>query len=79
MDHLENYIGLQYHKTLDIAIEVQSKCFSVLVSNISRDLLIFLCILHLSFQIVLIVMPVFRVLCSGLIFFKKVKSLDDYK
>ena len=42
MDHLENYIGLQYHKTLDIAIEVQSKCFSVLVSNISRDLIIFL-------------------------------------
>ena len=35
MDHLENYVGLQCHKTLDIAIEVQSQCFSVLVTNIS--------------------------------------------
>jgi len=51
MDRLENYVGLQSHKSFDIAIEVQSQCFPVLVTNISWDVLILLWILQLSFQI----------------------------
>ena len=46
------YVSVQNHKSFDIAIEVQRKCFSVLVTNISWDLLILLWILQLSFQIV---------------------------
>ena len=74
------YVSVQNHKSFDIAIEVQRKCFSVLVTNISWDLLILLWILQLSFQIVFLarcqyLKPVLR---SGSIFFKKVKSSDDY-
>ena len=54
MDYLENYVGLQCHKTLDIAIKVQSKFIPVLVTNISWHLLILLWTLELSFQIVLL-------------------------
>ena len=51
---MENYVGLQCHKTLDIAIKDQSKFISVLVTNISWHLLILLWTLELSFQIVLL-------------------------
>ena len=54
MDHLENYVGLQCHKTLDVSIKVQSKYISVLMTNISWHLLILLSTLELSFQIVLL-------------------------